>query len=66
MRVLCEEGGWLLGDLFDGLLWTAKSASTTEDGGIRVNYYVTRARARMHARARKRAHRHTACVNGGG
>jgi hypothetical protein len=30
----------LLDDLFNGLLWTSKSASTTEEGIIRVNYYV--------------------------
>jgi hypothetical protein len=40
VRVLCEECPALLDDLFDGLLWTAKSASTTEAGSIRVNYYV--------------------------
>ncbi len=44
MRVLCAECPTLLEDLLDGLLWTAKSASTTEAGSIRVNYYV-RARA---------------------
>ena len=40
VRVLCAECPALLDDLFDGLLWTAKSASTTEAGSIRVNYYV--------------------------
>ena len=40
MRVLCAECPTLLDDLLDGLLWTAKSASTTEAGSIRVNYYV--------------------------
>ena len=30
----------LLEDLFNGMIWTSKSASTTEEGVIRVNYYV--------------------------
>ena len=40
--MLCAECPTLLEDLLDGLLWTAKSASTTEAGSIRVNYYVRR------------------------
>ena len=40
MRVLCTESPTLLDDLLDGLLWTAQSASTTEAGIIRANYYV--------------------------
>ncbi len=30
----------LLEELFNGMIWTSKSASTTEEGVIRVNYYV--------------------------
>ena len=43
MQVLCAECPTLLDVLLDGLLWTAKSASTTEAGSIRVNYYVSAA-----------------------
>ena len=41
--MLCAECPTLLDVLLDGLLWTAKSASTTEAGSIRVNYYVSAA-----------------------
>ena len=46
MQVLCAECPTLLDVLLDGLLWTAKSASTTEAGSIRVNYYVSTATLR--------------------
>ena len=51
VRVLCTESPTLLDDLLDGLLWTAKSASTTEAGSIRVNYYVCY--TRMHTLTRR-------------
>ena len=44
--MLCAECPTLLDVLLDGLLWTAKSASTTEAGSIRVNYYVSTATLR--------------------
>jgi hypothetical protein len=45
----------LLDELFNGLLWTSKSASTTEEGIIRVNYYVRRRTDGRTALAARRA-----------